>query len=283
MTADPLPVPRAASRPLRTARALTQTLSGVMAGGRLSADSSSGLGYTPALILSPPDAEGQWRAFDLDLASLDRIPPAKIMQLLADLSPTFSGALWQFMRFLNPGWSYRIVNQNKEEVVAPAARAAVQDAIAAIGAQHGTFGVAVNALNMNALLRGAYFGEAILDAAGRQLIGLAVPDAASARFRRERDPDLGTVDRIGQMQGGQFVPLDRPTIRYIPIDRFPDSPYGRPPLAAAIFTSLFQIGFLRDLRRAAGLAAPRHRGRWTEALRRHGAARRGEFREGRYR
>ncbi len=247
MTAEILPVPRA--RAPRPSRALADTLVGGFAGGRLSADSAAGLGYTPALILAPPDAEGQWRAIDLDLASLDRIPPAKIMQLLADLSPEFSGALWQFMRFLNPGWSYAIVGPDDVELVAPRARAAVDEAVAAIGRRNGTFGVLVNRLNMNGLLRGAYFGEAVLDPAGRRLIDIAVPDAASVRFRRERDPELGTVDRLGQLQGGRFVALDRPTIRYIPIDRFPDSPYGRPPLAAAIFSALFRLGLLRDIRR----------------------------------
>jgi hypothetical protein len=239
----------------RSARALA----GALSGGRLSADSAGALGYTPALVLSPPDAEGQWRSIDLDLASLDRVPPAKIMQLLADLSPEFSGALWQFQRFLNPGWSCDIVDPAGNEVAAPRARAVVDEAIAAIGRNYGSFGVAINALNMNALLRGAYFAEGVLDAAGRKLIHLAIPDAASVRFRRERDPDLGTVDRLGQLQGGRFVPLDRRTIRYIPIDRFPDSPYGRPPLAAAIFTALFRLGLLRDLRRVVAQQGwPRH-------------------------
>lgn len=257
MTAEILPVPRA--RAPRLARALADTMVGAFAGGRLSVDAGQGLGYTPALILAPPDAEGQWRAIDLDLASLDRIPPAKIMQLLADLSPEFSGALWQFMRFLNPGYSYAIVDPAGQAVVAPRARAVVDEVIATVGRRYGTFGVAVNSLNMNALLRGAYFGEAVLDAAGRRVIHLAAPDAASVRFRRERDPDLGTVDRLGQLQGGRFVPLDRPTIRYIPIDRFPDSPYGRPPLAAAIFTALFRLGLLRDLRRVVAQQGwPRH-------------------------
>lgn len=244
----------------RSIRALADTIAGTLSGGRISSDSASVLGYTPALILNPPDAEGQWRAYDLDLASLDRVPPAKIMQLLADLSPEFSGALWQFQRFLNPGWDYELVAPGTDEVVAaPRAKAAVDEMIATIGRRYGTFGVAVNTLNTNALLRGAYFGEGVLDAAGRKLIHLAIPDAASARFRRERDSELGTVDRLGQMQGGRFVPLDRRTIRYIPVDRFPDSPYGRPPLAAAIFTALFRLGLLRDLRRVVAQQGwPRH-------------------------
>ncbi len=49
--------------------------------------------------------------------------------------------------------------------------------------------------------------------------------------------------------GGGFVPLDYPTICYVPVDPFPGSPYGRALCTPAVFSSLFLLQLLHDLRR----------------------------------
>ena len=54
---------------------------------------------------------------------------------------------------------------------------------------------------------------------------------------------------MGQWQGAKWVALDRETIGYIPVDPFPGSPYGRPLATPALFSSLFLLGLLHDLRR----------------------------------
>lgn len=79
---------------------------------------------------------------------------------------------------------------------------------------------------------------------------LATPDPATVRFQRRNDPARGQVWDIGQYQGGKFVVLQGyDTIRYLPVDPPPGVPYGRPPVAPALFTSLFLLGLLHDLRR----------------------------------
>lgn len=228
--------------------------------GRLTADSTHDSPYLPAIILQPPDAEGQWRALDLDLKSLDRIPASRILELLADLSPLLSRAAWDFQRFCNPGWSYDIVAEDGQTVVtAPKARAATDAFLTHLGARHGSKEVQFNNLFTNALFRGGFFGELVLDRSGRLPIDLAVPDAASVRFKRLNDPDYGTVYQLGQLQAGRFVALDRPTIRYAPIDPFPGSPYGRSPFAPMIFLALFDLGMKRDTRRVVAQQGwPRH-------------------------
>lgn len=243
----PLP-PAVAAR--RSVRALSSALAGQGIGGRLSADNPNLLpGYTPNYVILPPDAEGQWRSFDLDLASLDRIDPSCMLELLADLSPELSRALWDLLLFCNPGWDYELADEAGVAVANPRGQAVVDAALAAIAAQHGSLDVAVNRLNMNAILRGALFGELVLDEAGRAVVGLGIPDAATARFRRAPSPTLGVAYELGQLQLGFFVPLDRPTIAYLPVHPFPGSPYGRAPLAPGIFPALFRLGLLRDIRR----------------------------------
>lgn len=57
--------------------------------------------------------------------------------------------------------------------------------------------------------------------------------------------------QLGQYQGQQRTALDRPTVRYVPIDPAPGWPYGRAIVSPALHTTLFLIGILHDLRRAA--------------------------------
>lgn len=46
-----------------------------------------------------------------------------------------------------------------------------------------------------------------------------------------------------------WIPLNRETIQYVPIDPLPGNPYGRALVSPALFTCLFLIGLLHDLRR----------------------------------
>ena len=75
------------------------------------------------------------------------------------------------------------------------------------------------------------------------------PDPWSVRFRWREDPARGPVQQLCQWQKGTLVDLDRQTIRYVPVDAMPGSPYGRPLVAPALFVSLFLLVMLHDLRR----------------------------------
>jgi hypothetical protein len=114
---------------------------------------------------------------------------------------------------------------------------------------YGTVDVQINRLFLSLFMRGAICAELVLDQSGRQPIDLAVIDPASVRAKRITDPDRGTVFEYGQQLAGHWVPFDRPTISYIPVDPLPGSPYGRPLVAPALFLALFLIGLLHDLRR----------------------------------
>lgn len=107
----------------------------------------------------------------------------------------------------------------------------------------------LNRLFVGAFLRGAFFAELVLDRRGRVPLDLVTPDPVTARFRRVDDPDRGPLWRLCQGQGVHIVDLNRPTIMYVPVDPLPGSPYGRPLAAPALFSSLFLLGLLHDLRR----------------------------------
>lgn len=218
--------------------------------GRVTQDRSDGLfGSRLSAIVPPPTADDTWRSLNLDARTLDRISPLKLAELLADISPDVSRALFDFLRECNAGWTLRALVPGTEDEDAQA-QAALDAIMATLTAIYGTPDDRINRLFIAAWLRGAVMAELVLDDDGRTFVDLATPDPSIARFRQVTDPKRGTVYELGQMQAGRgWVSFDRPTISYIPVDPMPGSPYGRPLVAPALFVTLFLIGLLHDLRR----------------------------------
>lgn len=219
-----------------------------LAGGRASLDDASA-GLTSSLAAyAALDAESEWRRFDLDTQTLASMSPDELAAYLVDLSPEVSAGLWQWLRLCNPGWeaTARMAVGGQPSEAGQAALDAFLDRLDDV---HGSADVVFNRLFLGAFMRGGVMAELVLDRAGRMPIDLATPDPGSARWRRGQDAERGPVWVLGQQQQGQFVALDRPTIRYAPIDPLPGKPWGRAPLAPAFFTGLFLLGMLHDLRR----------------------------------
>lgn len=204
------------------------------------------LGASLAGAVAPDDT---WRGLDLDARTLERMSPRRLLELLADLSPEVSKALWDFLTFGNAGWD-AVASRPSGAVAGSGPHQAALDAfLARLAERNGAVNVVIERLLLGAFLRGGYFAELVIGADGRTPVDLATPDPASARFRKVADPETGWRWQIGQWQAGQWVALDRPTIRYIPIHPFPASPDGRAPASPAIFSSLFLLAMLHDLRR----------------------------------
>ena len=217
-----------------------------IAGGRLSMDKSNETLSTPLTITSPTSPDETWRTFNLDSKTLNRISASRLMELLVDLSPEVSRALWDFLRFCNPGFTLSAKNGDDMDTKG---QAALDDFMARLVNLYGSVDIVLNRLFFAAFLRGAFFAELVLDEAGTTPIDIATPDPNSARFRKVNDPARGQIWELGQWQGSQWVTLDRETIGYVPVDPFPGSPYGRPLATPALFSALFLLGMFHDLRR----------------------------------
>ena len=218
--------------------------------GRLTTDGiSNALGSFGMVAAARADRGRNWRARDLDSKTLDRISTPELIEMLADLSPEVNSALWHFVRFCNPGYEINAY-QPGGQVVNEKAQALIDQFLARISQQHGAANVVFDQFFIGAYLRGAMFGEVILDDKG-QPVGLVAVDPQVAEYVEADDPILGSVWLLGQKGGnGQFVPLAYPTIRYVPIDPLPGyAPYGRAMVTPAIFVCLFLIGLMHDLRR----------------------------------
>jgi hypothetical protein len=200
-------------------------------------------------MTSPESPEEFWRSMNLDSKTLDALAPEKLTRLLADLSPEVSAALYFFLRMCNPGYEIAVTYPNSER---PHKRG--ETAVAALGKrmdeQHGSFNLTFTKLFFGQFIRGAAAAELIIGRNGRTAVDIATPDPISFRFKAIMDPERGKVYQLGQWINGEWRPLDRPTIRYIPVDPAPGQPpYGRPMVAPALFTSLFLLSLLHDIKR----------------------------------
>jgi hypothetical protein len=241
--------------------AVTESVRPPRMSGRVSVDTETDVFVSALSMLTPaaPDHENYWRDYKLDSKTLDRVSPTKLMQLLADVSPDVSRALWDFLRLGNPGFECKAYkpkakDKNGEKVKDEAAQEALNSFLSSL---HGPYtesntvhaNTVINSLLIACFLRGAMCAELVLDETGRVPLEMATPDPASIRFRKINGGARGPVWQMGQWQRGEFVPLDSPTIAYVPVDPFPGSPYGRPLASPALFASLFLLGLLHDLRR----------------------------------
>jgi len=234
------------ARALAGARARPKAPAGSRA--RLTQDGSAPYGALWGLALQA-DREVDWQALDLDARMLGRMSTGDLVELMADLSPEVSGALWHFTRFCNPGWEARALKPGS--LVEDATGKKLLDAfLDRLNEKYGAVDVVWNSFFMTAFLRGAFFGELVMSKDRRTPLDLIAVDPYAAEYVRRDDPELGEVWQLGQTVGGQFRPLDVPTVQYVPIDPLPGrAPYGRSLVTPAIFSSLFLLGLLHDLRR----------------------------------
>lgn len=216
--------------------------------GRISVDSATQQGTLGTTIVAPTDPEQFWKFNNVDTTNIGQYSPKELIDMLIDLSPEMSYALWQFQRMCNSGWEYKVYNLTGDKVPNEQGKLIVDIFFALLKDQYGSPDVILNRYFLNAFVRGAFCGE-IVFAAGGIPVDLAAPDPFSIRFRQIKDPARGTVWQPGQVQGSKFVPLDIPTFKYIPVDPAPASPYGRSLASPAVFTAVFALSVLHDIKR----------------------------------
>jgi hypothetical protein len=234
--------PEAPKRGTRAPRGL----SGV---GRITKDDTNvGMGMgSPFGIVAPRAAETEWLVQDLDDEILSKLTPQEVIDLLVDLSPEVSKARWDYLRLCNSGWECTVTRPRGAAY--PAAQKLVDDILRKIGELHGSVDTVLSVLFTDVVLRGSMLAEVVLDKAGREFVDLATPDPGTIRFMLAEDAIRGQYWKMYQIQNGLPVEIDRPTVTYIPLDPLPGKPYGSVVVSPALFTAVFLIGMLHDLRR----------------------------------
>ena len=215
---------------------------------------------TSGLTIVSPVAPAQvWRDYDMDRRTFEAMPLDKLIELLVDVSPEISKAVFDFLRMVNPGWSLKVyaVADGETDQQAQAAGQREENAeakkllnafLADLRDLYGSPNVVINAVILGGYLRGGFLAEVVLS--GRTAVDLATPDPQTLSWQQRAAAIRGKVWQFGQYQQHKFVDLSAfPTIRYVPIDRLPGQPWGRAPVHPALFPTLFLISLLRDLKR----------------------------------
>ncbi len=242
------PTPKHVEQPVTERLVASDTEPKHLKSGRVSVDSSES-GYSTGIGLLSLFAQDRFsQDYKLDVRSMETMSTTKLMELLATYSPDISRALWDFLRLSNPGWECKVFNPGTD-TISDKGQTAVDTFIARMAGYHGSMDVVFNRLFMSAFLRGALLSELVLDKQGRMPVELVTPDPSSVTFRKIPDKERGDIWQLGQWQKNEFIPLDAPTIRYVAVDPLPGSPFGRSLASPALFTSLFLLGMLHDLRR----------------------------------
>jgi hypothetical protein len=220
-------------------------------GGRISWESAYQIMGAGTFILLPPDESIEaWRTLDLNAKTLRNMSATRLLRVLADASPDVSRALWDFLRLCNPSWeakAYRVgsLEQHKH------GQKIIDAFMDRLADKYGSPDVVMGKMHFSAFLWGMILVELVLDEDGRSAVDLVTPDPSTVRWEQRIDPVFGPQWVLGQYQGGRFVEIGFwPTVRYAAIDPAPgQAPYGRAPAAPALFSSLFLLGMLQDLRR----------------------------------
>jgi hypothetical protein len=206
-------------------------------------------------ILPPPEYEASWRSLEFSQKTLDSIQPQNLIELLANASPDISRAMWDTIQMVDPGHEIVCWDKNSDRTKQnKRAQRAADTLTQRIISRHGSEAALYAQLTIGAFLRGAWFSELILDPEATEALDIVAPDPMSVRFRSKTDPIYGDTYEMGQLQqvkgrGVQWVSIEAPTVIYIPIQPMPGSPYGRPPVAPAIFPALFLLSVLHDMKR----------------------------------
>lgn len=217
--------------------------------GRISLDNEQTISSGGWVTVPPPDHESNWRLANIDVQHLDLYTPRQLFDMLLDISPEISRASWDFQRLCNPGFECKVFELGSDKKESRKGKKHIDNFIERLRDQYGSFDIVLGRFFMGAFAAGAFCGELVLDASARESLDLVSPDPHSIRFRKRIDSVRGEVWQPGQWQGSTFKPLDIPTFRYLPVDPAVASPYGRSLGAPALFTALFMLALMHDVKR----------------------------------
>lgn len=175
----------------------------------------------------------------------------QIMEVLPEISPDVSKALWNTLRLCNPGWDNDFVKVYKMdgETIDKNATDALKLFISGVNRQWGGINNVIDQYFSSAFLEGAVASELVLSEDLKQPLDLFSVDCWTIYFQRDVNQELVPFQQqIVIKNGGQpFVRLNTSTFCYIPLDPRVDDPYGRVPASAALQETYFLMRMLDDL------------------------------------
>ncbi|GEA16748.1 hypothetical protein E308F_29940 [Moorella sp. E308F] len=171
----------------------------------------------------------------------------QLVDILTDVHPDVSFALWNFLRIGNSGYTISVRRLGSGKPY-PQAERDIKEFIDRLSMPNmnqfeksRSFHKVLNQLFLSAVTRGAVALELVLLPGATDVAFLAPVDPATIDFQFINDRFVPFQDNLKRS-------LDVPTFIYEGLDERIDDPYGRSPLLGALSMVLFQLQVLNDIK-----------------------------------
>jgi hypothetical protein len=227
-------------------------------GGSVVAATQSGLlvRENAPFTITPSRTANRLRFFNDADSAFKHLSVDELAEVMCDISPEISSALWYYLRFGNPGAEddqplLKVLRSKNSKAAYGVGQNVIDEWVRLIQSYqgNGTFATVVNRMLFSQFVRGSVAVELVLAEDLTTAVDLVVIDPVTIQWMKEKHPVRGAIDVPFQMQNGKKVRLDIPTFFYCPVDPAPGSPFGRAILAPAIFSAVFLISLLQDIKR----------------------------------
>ena len=193
-------------------------------------------------IIPPPSYQKDWLLLDIDNFSIDTVDPEKILLIIKAVCPPISKAHWDFQQFCNNQWSWKC--ESGPDSVGTSATNKFFEILTQT--QQG-FDVILNKIVSGGFLRGAIASELALYR--RKPVDLIPFDPVIVRWGPAKNRARGEHEVMGQRYDGKFLEYKYGLVRYHPINTQIGTNYGIPMIDTSIFSAIFMMGLLYDIRR----------------------------------
>ncbi|MGP4063081.1 phage minor head protein [Halobacillus sp. H74] len=170
----------------------------------------------------------------------------KKLEVIRDLNPDASMALWNILRLANNGHTLEAITTNGK--VHKGATNELNELAKRVGVYYGGgTDQLINVLLVTAFTQGAIALEVELNEGLTDVVDFHAIDPFSLHYRR--DKETGEMELVQILDNGDYKVLNREQVFYYPIDPSLGDPYGRSPILPALQVVMFQAGVLKDLKK----------------------------------
>jgi hypothetical protein len=175
-----------------------------------------------------------------------------MLETVATYNPDASHATWNFLRMINPGWSFKVTQAGDTTQSDPDGLAMLMeragDDQAEFGRDYGGgLSALIDVLAFTLLTQGAIAGELELAQDLKDVLDWPPVNPRLITFKRDEEEHFVPTVWITGME----KELPEAQFRYIPLDPTISDPYGRGPYLPLFESIFFQVEVLRDLKSVA--------------------------------
>jgi hypothetical protein len=189
------------------------------------------------------------QAVDIERLDVRNYNFQELMDILIDIDPDVSLAVWNILRMANSGWTIevRTPDNSKED---KEGKKIVDEIAARLNPLAGGLDGILNQLHLSAYIQGAVAGEVAFTGDWKDIEDFYPVQPWTIYFHPLANGRNEMYQKVPMDTDPMGTKLNPNTCFYIPFDPAIDDPYGRAPASAVLSVIFFDIQLLVDLKRA---------------------------------